>query len=106
MTTNKQLAHAFSMARKYLWNGVGPKRKTNFVCYALDDAYTAGKIDATTAMEAQAIIHDRLGKALTLEGWWLYNHPSVYSRKRTPKQVQATRLAWLNSLITEFGGTP
>lgn len=111
---NAELAAAFKAARKYL----SPTRydcngKHEFICHCLNRAESKGEISGSTRVKAHELIHDRLGGAYSLQSWLYSEHPELVRAIKEDREgsangarTQATRLAWLNSLIKEFGGRP
>lgn len=101
MTTRKQIAAAFRIARKSIANN-----PTGFICNALPFTTEAGKA-------AERIIHERMGYVergpsgysegpFTLQSW-LRLHGHWLELEYVPSHImQAYRLRWLDALIEEF----
>lgn len=107
----------FKKAKKYLSTGNHDYGQAYYICTAIEVAIfryekngevTNHSFDAVN--RAQGIIHTRLGMRYnSLESWLKYEHGVVYSPLFSDKQyddyvtkLQATRHAWLDSLIAEF----
>ena len=86
------------------------KRKRLYICYAIDAAHDAGTVSLRDARRAIQFITDRLDGLIFLESWvqkrvgydviceWRSRHSVLEFRQK----MQATRHAWLDSLIAEF----
>ncbi len=109
-TSNAGYVKAFKAAKRYLSDYVGQGNfKRNFICYALEAAACAGKIDYGDYLAARALIRERLGAVMptTLEGWLERHYPELNAEiqvddSNRSHKMQATRHAWLDSLIKEF----
>ena len=78
-------------------------RKTQHICFALDDAKKAGEITVAQRDAATAVIEYRLGIHVTVGGWLHHVHGVPLGKlKSNGRKLQATRHAWLDSLIKEF----
>ena len=83
---------------------------SHFICVALELACTHGDISEDDCDNAQHMIHCRLGVHYTLEVWLREKHGiSIYNcgttllaRQLFRDKVQATRHAWVDSMIAEF----
>jgi hypothetical protein len=102
--TRKQIHDCFVTAKKHLWNGrtsrAGPGiYKERYICWAIDcdDGPAADRRNSP----AKKIIMDRLVGHNTICNWLRYR-ARVPEELLTPKNVQAFRHRWLDSLIVEF----
>jgi hypothetical protein len=109
MTRRKEIAAAFRAARDYLSETRHETTtRSEFICWALGNANEDDKISFTTASAARAVISERLCGHATLSDWIKFRHPALLTEMMTDfstsegQKMQATRLAWLNSLIEEF----
>ena len=115
IAANKRIARTFKMARKY----VGKTRlhkhgKREFICHAIEyAAHIACVITHDDCLKAKQIISKRLGRHETLQDWVSASRRAgagiaqavrsdTYSN--AGRKMQRTRLAWLDSMIAEFGG--
>ena len=110
MKTSKVFAIAKRhVATKFEGKGEGEK----FICYALARARGNRLISVDDMDNAVGIIANRLGNCRTLEQWLMSYHniqmagwcdAGVQEKMHTEyrDKMQATRHAWLDSLITEF----
>ena len=110
---NKELAAAFKAARRYLSpTKVDINGKHEFICHCLESARDKGEIAVGIAYLAKELISVRLDRHASLYTWLINKHPEAewaFDLDRYGKggiKMQATRRAWLNSLIKEFGGRP
>ena len=76
------------------------------ICFALGAACHHRKISLKDYDRVRRIIHDRLGGCTTL-GVWLLEHYGLQERNaggsdRYYDKLQATRHAWVDSMIAEF----
>lgn len=76
------------------------------ICFALMAAEAHNEIRSTDYDRVRGIIHDRLGDCITL-GVWLLRHHGLQEQRaggttRYYDKLQATRHAWVDSMIKEF----
>jgi len=101
--SNKQIAHAFREARPYVED-----RRQKYICAAVNDAASAGKISVGVSDAATDIISDRMSHKLFLESWLYANSRSFAEwedradRDEQFEQMRLYRLRWLDALIEEF----
>ena len=93
----RDIVSALKACRKYLWDGKNTKpiEANIHICHALIDS---GRVANESVRK---IIEARLGDVSTVQKWLCatcFNRSTVLN----PKQVQAYRLRWVNSLIEEF----
>lgn len=76
--------------------------KTKFICISIA---LAGKAEDRLI----GLVQDRLGGEYTLDGWLAVNHGVKYANASKPRKyaahnnkMQATRHAWVDSMIAEF----
>lgn len=81
--------------KPHLWDGSIDGAGQIFLCSAAEDALSF--LDANVCKD---IFMKRLDGTRTLE-IWLYARHGIDAYNNT-KKTQATRLAWLNSLIAEY----
>lgn len=107
-----QLAHAFKMALPRLANSysIFDIGRTH-ICYAINDAAEFGDITHEAAKMAKKVVTLRLGRDVSSLISWLEKSGFVGEGKlfadlykNNYRKVQATRKAWLESLVEEFGG--
>lgn len=108
--TRAELAEAFLTARQYLGKThIDTEDTREFICHCLELAEDRCKISAATCEAARRLVERRLCGCGVFTEWLNQhylgtggtNHDRFYNHGR---KAQAARLAWLNSLITEFGG--
>lgn len=90
----RDLHAAFKAAESYL-------KKQGFLCWALEIAYTAGKITEKQYKLAKNLIEHRIHPHFTVSAW-LVASAAVPDRELTRKAKRAYRKRWLASLIKEF----
>ncbi len=105
----KALHCTFVEAKKLLWAGgkADFTGKFKYICYCLTNAHKEHSTAWWVSQEARNIIMKRMGNCCYLEAWLVLNghakHGTIYGGStKTSIKMQATRLAWLNSLIEEF----
>lgn len=77
-------------------------RISTAICFALGDAYNENKMQAQDCDRVRAMIHQRLGHSSTLRTWlWIHHGIEINSVEELNK-LQATRHAWVDSMIEEF----
>jgi len=115
MSKATTLATAFLAARKYL-SHCRSDGKDEFICIALETAHRSGKISESACDSAKGLISKRLNGNFTLYSWLtdqfrqseknaeFQRLDDIDRYTNDGRKMQATRLAWLNSLIKEFGG--
>ena len=105
------VGRAYRAAKPYLAHRQGENsHKSNFICVAIGDAFAAGKCGSRATDYAHDIINNRLGEYNTLAGWLRSQEDLGLIQKGSVKRdlncggvkIQATRHAWLDSLIAEF----
>lgn len=108
---NRQIANAFRAAKNYLARQESQCNKDSkrlFICWALEAAFDKGEITHAQCSFAKSLIHRRLNGCILFEDWLrtcvgfdvkLLDHDERHNDSR---KLQATRHAWLNSLIREF----
>lgn len=79
-------------------------RREKYICHAIDASVAVTYSDRE---EAKDLINERLGGCGTLESWLYDNITGAAKLDRTNRtaflnKVQATRHAWVDSLIAEF----
>lgn len=74
-----------------------------YICYALAAVADANVEYSNAFMELEHVIYHRLGRFAHLDDWL---RARGYDTREHPKKLKATRIAWVNALITEYGGTP
>lgn len=73
------------------------------ICFAVREA-ARGCVEG---QEICAVIKQRLGDVCILESWLARGgHASWGEMNDNPVRLRITRLAWIDSLIEEFGGKP
>lgn len=97
-----QLAKAFRVVRRYLWDGCIARHKFEQarICDALFNAWCDGKLSERTCDRARILVMRRLDGALSLR-YWLQSQGIPYD-DLTIANVQAHRLAWCKLLEAEF----
>lgn len=95
MTTNREISEAFKQARQFV-----DTRSTSYICIALKRCDIRGITHEDVVVNARKIIQARMGNFYTLEDWLVVN-VSDFDWDNAVK-IQATRHAWLDSLIEEF----
>ena len=90
----KDLHKAFRAAQPYL-------EEQGFVCWAVGEAYIAGKIDLEQITLARSLIEHRIRPHHTVSDWLVVS-AGVPDKEITPKAMRAYRKRWLESLIKEF----
>lgn len=83
--------------------------RERYICVALSEAHarikTARSYDARRQLHG--LIKCRLGERNNTLAHWLEDmHGIIVRPGKDHARLQATRAAWINSLIEEFGGTP
>jgi hypothetical protein len=84
--------------------------KTEYICYAVNDAHNRGKITIDDRIRVKGIIAERLAPYMTLESWLEEKHGITmdwkdYTQRDLTKfydKLQATRHAWVDAMIAEF----
>lgn len=113
---NADYAHAFREAIPFLANSLSEeatsKNKIEFVCHAISYARQAGLVTHGQEEAAKQLIRIRLrsskfdGSHGTLSAWMTekIGEEAVMNDQENndQRQLQATRLAWLESLVAEF----
>ena len=96
-------------AKKYLAWSAKEKNKQMGICFALDTTCCQRvPVDGFVVDEIKQIISSRLGGYLTLRGWLgEFGNISFETldkdfRKNSYRKLQATRHAWVDSMIAEF----
>ena len=100
-------------AKKYLAKNRTERdvnNKEEYICFSLNAAYNHGRIYAEDMWRIKDIIAKRLDYHATLEDWLGEVHnihsPGWNSAKRShnafANKLQATRHAWVDSMIAEF----
>ncbi len=109
--SNEGYVKAFKAAKLYLSTYAGQGNYVrNFICYALEAAMIDNKIEYNDYIVAKALIRERMGQyhhGGTLEGWLERFHPELAAEiledeRNRCRRMQATRHAWVDSLIEEF----
>ncbi len=111
MTTNKQIAEIFKLAKTHLMGAGGCGRKV-YICHAIEQAAYMGNL-YYAGVSARAIIQGRLGrihvKTHGVEEWvdltvtqYLREVLKINPLLLTIDNLQAYRHRWLDSLILEF----
>jgi len=93
----------FRLAKQLLQRGPHDNNgRVRYICWAIDDAvFRRSEAYEMAAVEAKGIIHERLGGDYqSFEDWLKFKHGINPWIDR--KKLQATRHAWLDSLIAEF----
>ena len=90
----KDLHTAFKAAQPYLEEQV-------FLCWAVGEAYIAGKIDLEQITLARSLIEHRIRPHHTVSDWLVVS-AGVPDKEITPKAMRAYRKRWLASLDKEF----
>lgn len=102
-----KLSQVFAAAKKFLvlpeevGAGVDKKR---YICYAINSTHYSSR----TRSAACRVVSDRLGDAGFLENWLEVRRGRNFRRQwerntmQFRQKMQATRHAWLDSLIVEF----
>lgn len=86
--------------------GLAALGKRIYICHAI----TLASIELNmtrAAVELKSLIAGRLGSVITLDSWIALHHPALvndltYTDTEYNRKMQATRHAWINSLIEEF----
>lgn len=107
LVRRKNLAKAFTLAKEYLWLGgeTMPPGKFKFICFTLNHIYINELIDINAFIQTKQLIQSRLDPFVTLEDWLNMEIGQPKVTKDTDGsclRLQATRAAWLDSLIEEF----
>jgi hypothetical protein len=84
--------------------------KESFICYSIKEAEDSDKVPSKDSERVRDIIRGRLSPYPTLEVWLESKHKikRAYSVMPTQKikeyinKIQATRHAWIDSMIAEF----
>lgn len=103
----RAMAAAYRKALAYLPKD-GDTSRSEFICHALETAHELNLITLETYLECRRLINKRLGKHLTLQGWLVAKRHATDGAlfmdrcKNNMRKMQATRVAWLRSLIKEF----
>jgi hypothetical protein len=90
-----KLSKVFTIAKAQL-----PRGRCKGICAVLYDLRQTGEVPRKDSYRAADIIGNRLDGSMYL-GSWLEKHHYIYVGSNVRK-YQATRLAWLDSLIAEF----
>ena len=110
----QDLVKAFTAAKKYLSpvkRGLSGDGRRKYICFCLQDAVRSCEITLKQAEAAKCLIEARLvhndRNWASLEGWLEHAHPELERDRDSDyddagRKIQATRLAWLDSLIEEF----
>lgn len=101
------LARVFKAAREHLaltraeYLGT-PKQE--YICYAIDETIGFSRKEKDAA---QKIVMGRLHGSGNLQSWLVKYGYTTWEKSegRQYGKMQRTRLAWLNSLVAEFGDT-
>lgn len=85
----------FKQARKLIAAG-----KHKFICHACSSQFGWNKSKRYESSYAEKVVQSRLDGCYTFEDWlWDKHQIDAFS---DPIKLRNTRLAWLDSLITEF----
>ncbi len=101
-------SNVLKRTKKYVAKGVYGTHDTSvYICHALELAYSSGRIGLSDCHEVRDIVQERLGKCNSLEQWlrWQGIQRPSYGPKSIKEyciKVQATRHAWIDSMIAEF----
>ena len=97
-------SEVLKLGKRYLAkNSKGTKRrKSTAICFALHDARDAKKIDTESGNRVRDMIHQRLGHSITLRQWLWHHHGIETTSVEECDKLQATRHAWVDSMIAEF----
>lgn len=97
-----KIAKAFKDAKAFLWdgNGIRPRGKQTFICFALEEAMFCGTPAYDAYQSAISVIALRLRPHTSLTSW--LSAQFIPSHDLTCPRLQAHRLAWLDLLIKEF----
>ena len=90
----RNLHKAFKAAQPYL-------EEQRFICWALGEAYTSGKIDPEQIKLARGLIMHRIHPYFTVSDW-LVRSAGIQEMELTPEAKAAYRKRWLVSLVREF----
>lgn len=109
---NRQISNALKAAKNYLARSESGCNKSDskqlFICWALRSALDSRDITQAQFSFAKHLIHKRLNGRIMFEDWLrscdgfdakLLDNDEKHNDSR---KLQATRHAWLNSLIREF----
>lgn len=119
MRPNAKVVKVLKAARKHLASSDSEadecsdsSAKPAYICHAIELAYHVDPDLYLAGRRVKDLIHERLQGYSSLEGWLMEyggvsNDDLTYDRwDNKGRKRQATRLAWVNSMISEFGGTP
>lgn len=117
IASREELAAAFTAARSLLseTNTYDRRDRREYICHCLELAQAQRFIPARVSVEARQVIRERLNAGSgwasfnSLQSWITHHHPELMDEvfndrfwDRKGCKMQATRMAWLNSLIAEF----
>lgn len=82
--------------------------RDRYICYVLANSrqYYHDKgmyLECDVTNRLQSLIHERLGNHHTLERWLKAHHNIEINTLKDLDKMQATRVAWLEALLKEFG---
>jgi hypothetical protein len=103
-TQRKKIAKAFKLVLAYLPNTTGAILSP-YICDGL-----CATSDYYSVQLAKDVINDRIDDAFSVEDWLEEQSDAIADEVRYDvlcndgRKLQAYRKAWLQSLITEFGG--
>ena len=108
MSTRKQRHDLLVRAKTLLARNAseaGPLGLARFVCTAVRDASDCDDADGSR-YDLRVLIRERMGGISTLEEWLEYHHGILgypfSNHDEYLDKMQATRHAWIDSLIEEF----
>jgi hypothetical protein len=110
MKTSKVLELAKAgLARNYR-EGQYEAGKSEYICYAVNDAHNRGKITIDDRIRVKNIIAERLAPHVSLEDWLEEKHGIAMVWKNHTQRdladfcdkLQQTRHAWVDAMIAEF----
>jgi len=101
MTTNKEVATAFKMAKRHLARTdkevIFSLNKRRYICHALNLTLSPGRYAAMRIVQARLW---GMGQLVSLEDWLHWN--KVPYAAQPVDRLQLHRHTWLNMLIKEF----
>lgn len=107
---NREISTVFKNAKEYLHDGIlGMSarglfggRKYFYICWAINEVSHVKGVKFMLDDCCKDIIQDRLGEHYTLDSWLESRGIDISFIKVDRNKLQATRLAWLDSLEKEF----
>ncbi len=105
MTTKREIAYAFKAAKEFLAHSQG--EGDSYICLAIMEASRRCRITERVSQAAQDIVAARIAPYDSFQQWLIHTHPKLKTAferdyMNRNRKLQATRHAWVDSLIKEF----